>query len=181
MKTRSLLYGLLAEFESPEALKECIRAARQAGFRRIDAYTPFPVEGLPEELGLHRSKVPIFVFLGGMTGALTGWLMQYYSSVIDYPLNIGGRPFNSWPAFVIVIFELTILFGGLAGVFGMLALNGLPKPHHPLFNEPRFDRVTRDRFFFCIEARDPNFDHEATSKFLSNLKAEGVYAVYDLP
>jgi hypothetical protein len=181
MKTRSLLYGLLAEFDNPEALKECIREARKAGFRRIDAYTPFPVEGVAEELGLVRSKVPIFVLAGGVVGALTGWIMQYYSSVYDYPLNIGGRPFNSWPSFVIVVFELTILFGGLSGVFGMLALNGLPKPHHPLFNEPRFDRVTQDRFFFCIEAGDPNFDRDKTSKFLSDLKPEGVYAVHDLP
>jgi hypothetical protein len=181
MKTRSLLYGFLAEFESPDALKDCIRAARREGFSRIDAFTPFPVEGIPEELGLHHSRVPLFVLVGGITGALTGWLLQYYSSVYDYPLNIGGRPLNSWPAFVVVIFELTILFGGLSGVFGMLALNGLPKPHHPLFNEPRFDRVTHDRFFFCIEATDPKFDRDTTWNFLQNLKPEGVYAVHDLP
>jgi hypothetical protein len=181
MKTRSLLYGFLAEFDSPDALKHCIRQARNAGFRKIDAYSPFPVEGVAEELGLHRSKVSFFVLFGGIAGALTGWIMQYYSAVYDYPLNIGGRPLNSWPSFVIITFELTILFGGLSGVFGMLALNGLPKPHHPLFNEPRFDRVTQDRFFFCVEARDPKFDRELTWNFLQDLKPEGVYAVHDLP
>ena len=111
MKTRSLLSGFLAEFDNPDALKDCIRQARKAGFRKIDAYTPFPVEGIAEELGLHRSKVSFFVLFGGIVGALTGWIMQYYSAVYGYPLNIGGRPLNSWPSFVIVTFELTILFG----------------------------------------------------------------------
>jgi hypothetical protein len=106
-------------------------------------------------------------------------LMQWYSSVYDYPLNIGGRPFNSWPSFVVITFELTILFAGLFGALGMLALNGLPKPHHPLFNEPHFDRVTQDRFFLCIEARDPRFDSRETWKFLESFNPEGLYAVQD--
>jgi hypothetical protein len=181
MKTRSLLYGFLAEFDNPDALKECIRHARTEGFRHMDAYTPFPVEGVAEELGIHHSSVPLIVLIGGLIGALTGVVMQYYSAVIDYPLNIGGRPFNSWPSFVVITFELTILIGGLSGVFGMLAVNGLPKPHHPLFNEPRFDRVTQDRFFFCIEVTDPRFDRVATWEFLENQKPEGVYAIHDLP
>jgi Alternative complex III, ActD subunit len=181
MKTRSLLYGFLAEFDSPAALKECVRRAHQAGFRKVDAFTPFPVEGVAEELGLQRSAVSLIVLIGGILGGLTGAVMQYYSSVYDYPLNIGGRPLNSWPSFVVITFELTILFAGLFGVFGMLAVNGLPKPHHPLFNEPRFDRATQDRFFFCIEAKDPKFDRESTWSFLASLNPEGVYAVHDLP
>ena len=181
MKTKSLLYGFLAEFDNPEALKTAIRRAREEGFRNMDAHTPFPVEGLAEELGVHHSRVPMIVFTFGLIGALTGAVLQYYSAVIDYPLNIGGRPLNSWPAFVIVSFELTILFGGVSAVLGMLALNGLPKPHHPLFNVPQFDRATRDRFFFGIEATDPRFDPEKTRHFLESLQPEGVYAVHDLP
>jgi hypothetical protein len=180
MRTKSLLYGFLAEFETPDALRECIRRSREKGFRHIDAYTPFPVDGLPEELGLHHSPVPKIVLAGGIAGLLTGVVMQYYSTFFDYPMNIGGRPLNSWPAFVIVTFELTILFAGLSAVFGMLAVNGLPKPHHPLFNVERFDRASQDGFFFCIEATDPNFDRELTWKFLQELQPEGIYAVQDL-
>jgi Protein of unknown function (DUF3341) len=180
MKTKSLLYGFLAEFNDPESLKHCIRRAREAGFRRIDAYTPYPVEGVPEELGIRHSPLSLIVLAGGLIGGLTGAFMQWYTSVYDYPLNIGGRPFNSWPSFVVITFELTILFGGLSGALGMLAVNGLPKPHHPLFNEPHFDRVTQDRFFFCIEATDPMFDTNATWTFLENLKPEGLYAVQDV-
>jgi hypothetical protein len=181
MKTRSLLYGFLAEFNDPEALKRCVRLAREHGFQRIDACTPFPVEGIAEELGLHHSPVPLIVLIGGLIGGLGGAFMQWYSSVYDYPLNIGGRPFNSWPSFVVITFELTILFGGLFGVFGMLAFNGMPKPHHPLFNEPHFDRATQDRFFFCIEATDPKFDRDETWRFLESLNPEGLYAVHDVP
>jgi hypothetical protein len=181
MKRKSLLYGFLAEFENPEALKECARRARREGYRRVDAYTPFPVEGLDEELGLHRTAVPFIVLTGGIIGGLTGAALQVYSAVFDYPLNIGGRPLNSWPSFVVVTFELTILFAGLFSVLGMLALNGLPKPHHPLFNEPRFERATQDRFFFCIEAADPAFDRDRTWQFLEALTPEGLYVVHDLP
>jgi hypothetical protein len=180
MRTKSLLYGFLAEFADPETLKECIRRARQEGFKRIDAYTPFPVEGVSEELGIHHSSVPLIVLIGGLIGGLGGAFMQWYSSVFDYPLNIGGRPFNSWPSFVVITFELTILFAGLFGALGMLALNDLPKPHHALFNEPHFDRATQDRFFFCIEATDPKFDTDATWSFLESLNPEGLYAVQDL-
>jgi hypothetical protein len=139
------------------------------------------VEGVSEELGIHRSAVPGIVLIGGLIGGLSGAFMQWYSSVFDYPLNIGGRPFNSWPSFVVITFELTILFAGLFGALGMLALNDLPKPHHALFNEPGFDRATQDRFFFCIEATDPKFDTDATWQFLESLKPEGLYAVQDLP
>jgi len=181
MKTKSLLYGFLAEFESPEALKDAARRAHKEGFRKMDAYTPFPVEGLPEELGVHRSPMPAVVLIGGLIGGLGGAFMQWASAVLDYPLNIGNRPFNSWPSFVVITFELTILFAGLFGVFGMLAVNGLPKPHHPLFNEPRFDRVTQDRFFLCIFVEDPKFDREETWRFLESARPEGLYAVHDLP
>jgi hypothetical protein len=181
MRTKSLLYGFLAEFNSPEALKECARRARREGFRNMDAYTPFPVEGVADELGIRHSRIPQIVLIGSLIGALGGAFMQWYSSVYDYPLNIGGRPLNSWPSFVVITFELTILFGGLSAAFGMLAVNGLPKPHHPLFNEPRFDYATQDRFFFCIEATDPKFDLEQTWRFLENLKPEGIYAVHDVP
>jgi len=180
MKTKSLLYGFLAEFRDPESLKQCIRRARQEGFRRIDAHTPFPVEGVGEELGLHGSALPAIVLAGALIGGIGGAFMQWYSSVIDYPLNIGGRPLNSWPSFVVIVFELAVLSGGLFGALGMLALNGLPKPHHPLFNEPHFDRASQDRFFFCIEAKDPKFDAEETWKFLEGLKPEGLYAVRDV-
>ena len=181
MRKKSLLYGFLAEFDDPEALRESIRRARGEGFRNMDAYTPFPVEGIAEELGTHHSMIPWIVFAGGVIGALTGAALQYYSSVYDYPLNIGGRPPNSWPSFVVVAFELTILVAGLCAVFGMLAINGLPKPHHPLFNELQFERASQDRFFLCIEATDPRFDSERTWHFLEALQPEGLYAVQDLP
>jgi len=179
MKTRSLLYGFMAEFGSPDALKECVRLARVEGYRRVDAYTPFPVEGLAEDLGIHRSPIPLIVLIGGIAGLLAGAAMQYYSAVFDYPMNIGGRPVNSWPSFVMVTFELTVLFAGLSGAIGMLVVNGLPRPHHPLFNVARFERATQDGFFFCIEAADPNFDPEKTWRFLEDLKPEGLYAVQD--
>ena len=181
MKRRSLLYGFLAEFENPEDLKRCVQRARQEGYRNMDTYTPFPIEGMGEELRLPHTPVPIIVFIGGLIGAITGYGMQYYSAVISYPLNIGGRPYHSWPSFVVITFELTILFAGISAVLGMLALNSLPKPHHPLFNEPRFERATQDRFFLCIEARDPAFDTQKTWQFLEAVHPEGLYAVHDLP
>ena len=181
MRRKSLLYGFLAEFDSPEALKEGVRAARLEGFRKFDAYSPFPVEGLADDMNLRRSPVPMITLAGGVIGFLTAAVMQYYSSVIAYPINIGGRPLDSWPSFVMVTFELTVLFAGLSGALGMLAINGLPKPHHPLFNVTRFERVTQDGFFFCIEATDPMFHPERTWQFLEGLKPEGIYAVQDLP
>ena len=152
-----MIYGLLAEFDNPSALVAAAREAHAAGYRRMDAYTPFPVEELNEALGLEHTGVAAMVLIGGITGAVLGYLMQYYVAVIDYPLNIGGRPLHSWPAFVPVTFELTILCAGLFAVLGMLALNGLPMPHHPVFNAPRFALASRDRFFLCIEAADPQF------------------------
>ncbi|HUG92626.1 MAG TPA: DUF3341 domain-containing protein [Planctomycetaceae bacterium] len=169
------LYGLLAEFEQPDALVEATRRARDAGYRRMDAYAPFPVHGLAEALGFHRTRVPLLVLIGGIVGCAGGYFLQYWVSVIAYPLNIGGRPLHSWPAFVPVTFELTVLVAGLAAVLGMLALNGLPMPYHPLFHVERFARASQDRFFLCIEAADPRFDVDETRTFLRSLGAVEVY------
>lgn len=159
----------MAEFENSQDLVNAARQARAAGYRRMDAYTPFPVEGLAEALQLGSTRVPFIVLIGGIIGAVLGYGMQYYLSAVDYPLNIGGRPYHSWPAFIPVTFEMTILVAGLFAVLGMLALNGLPMPYHPVFNVPRFALATRDRFFLCIEATDPLFDREETRRFLERL------------
>lgn len=174
---RPPLYGLMAEFPDAEGLLAAARAAHAAGYRRMDAYTPLPVEGLAEALGFHHTRLPLLVFAGGLLGCLGGFGMQYWISVIDYPINVGGRPFNSWPAFIPVTFELTILVAGVTAVLGMLAVNRLPMPYHPVFNVPRFELATRNRFFLCIEARDPRFDREGTRSFLEGLGSQGVYDV----
>jgi hypothetical protein len=171
------IYGLLAEFDSPDALVEAARHARQAGYRKMDAYTPFPVEGLHEALGLRSTWMPLIVLLGGLIGAALGYSLQYYISVIDYPVNIGGRPLHSWPAFIPVTFELTVLVAGLFAVLGMLALNGLPMPYHPVFNAPFFSLATHDRFFLCIEASDPKFERGQTRLFMDSLNARRVSEV----
>jgi hypothetical protein len=177
MQVQSPIYGLMAEFDQPEALLASVRQAYTAGYRRMDAYTPFPVEGLAEALGFHRTRLPLVVLLGGIMGGIGGFVLQYYAAVIDYPLNVGGRPLNSWPAFIPVTFELTILVAALAAVLGMLALNGLPMPYHPVFNVPRFELATRDHFFLCIEATDPQFDRQRTRAFLEGLGPKEVTAV----
>ena len=170
-------YGLIAEFDSPDALLEAARRAHAEGHRRMDAYTPFPIEGLAEAIGFRRTRLPLVVLVGGLLGAIGGFLMQYYISVIAYPLNVGGRPLNSWPAFIPVTFETTILAAALAAVIGMLALNRLPMPYHPVFNVPRFRLATRDRFFLCIEAADPKFDRDETRRLLESLGPLGVFDV----
>jgi len=174
MPTPSSLYGVLAEFDTPDELLAATRRAHEAGYRQMDAYTPFPIEGLAEALGFHRTRLPLIVLLGGIVGGIGGYLMQYWIAAIDYPLNIGGRPLHSWPAFIPVTFELTILGAAIAAVLGMLILNGLPMPYHPLFHVPRFALVTRNCFFLCIEARDPKFDCEETRRFLASVKAREV-------
>src|SRR6266581_9615016 len=169
MTSRPLIYGLMAEFDNPNDLLAATTRARVEGYRQIDAYTPFPVEGLAEALGFQRTGLPFLVLLGGIVGGVGGYVMQYWMAAIDYPLNVGGRPLHSWPAFIPVTFELTILVAALAAVLGMLALNGLPMPYHPLFNMPRFVLATHDRFFLCIEARDPKFDRAETRRFLESV------------
>ena len=165
--TETPLYGLMAEFDNPTELMKAARATYAAGYRNIDAYTPYPIEELADVIGFKKTRVPLVCLLGGILGGLSGYLLQYWINNISYPLNIGGRPFHSWPAFIIVTFEMTILFGGLSAVIGMLGLNGLPAPYHPVFNNPRFSAVSRDRFFLCIEAADPQFDPERARQFLS--------------
>jgi len=171
------IHGLMAEFHSPEALLHAAERARRQGFKRMDAYTPFPIEGLAEALGVHDRRVPLIVLLGGIAGCLGGFFLQYWVAVIDYPLNVGGRPLNSWPAFIPVTFEMTILFAALSAFLGVLALNGLPMPYHPVFNVEQFELASRNRFFLCIEAGDPTFDRDGTWKFLESLGPDGVYPV----
>ncbi len=177
MKHKPPLYGLVAEFHQPEGVVAAARRAYEAGYRRMDAYSPFPIEGLAEALGHHHSRLSLVVLIGGLVGCAGGFFLQYYTSVISYPLNIGGRPFYSWPSFIPVTFELTILVAAFAAVLGMLGMNGLPTPYHPLFNVEQFAMASRDRFFLCIEATDPKFDRAATHKFLESLTEFGVYEV----
>jgi len=167
----------MAEFDNPEELLEATKEAFEKGYRRMDAYTPFPIEGLSEALGFHRTRVPLIVLIGGICGCLGGFFLQYWSSVIHYPINVGGRPLNSWPAFIPITFELTILAAALSAVLGMLALNGLPMPYHPVFNAPRFALASRNHFFLCIEAKDPKFDREGTQRFLESLHSKEVTEV----
>jgi hypothetical protein len=176
MKKRPL-YGLIAEFDSPDELLAAAHRARAEGYRRMDAFTPMPIEGLAEAVGFEKTRLPLAVLIGGLCGCIGGFLLQYYPSVIDYPLNIGGKPLNSWPAFVPVTFELTILAAALTTVFGMLAMNGLPTPYHPVFNVPQFELASRNRFFLCIKARDAKFDVEKTTEFLKVLKPREVFQV----
>jgi len=167
----------MAEFESPEALLAAAQSAYAAGFRRMDGYSPYPIEGLAEAIGFHSSRVPMLVLIGGILGCLGGFFLQYWASVIDYPINVGGRPLNSWPAFIPVTFEVTILFAALSAFFGVLVLNGLPMPYHPVFNVERFQLASRNRFFLCIESKDPRFDPQNTRSFFETTGAQGIYEV----
>jgi len=169
MRPQPPIYGLLAEFSDPTELVAAARRAYEEGYRQMDAYSPFPVEELAEALGFHRTRVPLIVLIGGLVGCIGGYFLQYYIAAVHYPLNIGGRPLNSWPAFIPITFELTVLIAALSAVLGLLALNGLPMPYHPVFNVPRFALATRDRFFLCIEATDPLFDREGTRRFMERL------------
>jgi len=171
------LHGIIAEYETAEELLHAARRAREAGYTRMDAYSPFPVHGLAEAIGFEDHKVPWTVFLSGVVGAIAGFALQYYISVIDYPLNVGGRPIFSWPAYIPVTFETTVLFAAFGAFIGMLAFNGLPQPYHPIFNAPRFERASQDRFFLCIEATDPLFDRTHTRHFLESTGARLVSEV----
>jgi len=174
---RQPLYGLMAEFADPTTLVAATRRAHEAGYRKMDAYSPFPIEELSEAMGHHRDSLPLLVLIGGTVGGAGGFFLQYYASVVDYPLNIGGRPPLSWPSFIPVTFEMTILVAAFVAVLGMLGLNGLPMPYHPVFNVERFVNASRNRFFLCIEATDPLFDKEATGKFLEDLEPREVCEV----
>lgn len=171
------LYGLVAEFEHPEDLLAATQRAYDAGYRRMGAYTPIPIDGLIEALGTPPTRLPYLTLTGAVLGGATGYAMQYYASVISYPLNIGGRPFHSWPSFMPIVFELSILGAALFSVLGMLALNGLPTPYHPLFNVPEFKLASRNRFFLCIQAHDPAFEFDRTQTFLTSLKPRSVLEV----
>lgn len=173
------LYGLLAEFDDANALVAAAHRAYHEGYRRMDAYSPFPIEELHEALGMHDTRLPLVVLIGGIIGCLGGYALQYWVSAIAYPINVGGKPFHSWPAFIPVTFECTILAAALSAVLGMLALNGLPQPYHPVFGVPRFALASRNRFFLCIEARDAKFDLETTRGFLESLGPREVTTVAD--
>jgi hypothetical protein len=165
------IYGLMAEFDNRTALVNATRAAHNNGYKKIDAYSPFPIAELSDILHLHGNKLPLIVLIGGILGGLTGYLLQYLVAVNYFPINIGGRPLHSWPSFIIITFELTILFGCFAAFLGMMALCRLPMPYHSVFNVPRFAKASRDGFFLCIEAADPLFDRAKTYGFLETLEA----------
>jgi hypothetical protein len=175
----SQLFGVMGEFATPEQILSAAKQAREAGYKHIAAYTPFPVEGLAHAIGFRWTAVPLLTLIGGLGGGLTGFGLQYWVAAITYPMNIGGRPLNSWPAFIPVTFELTVLGASIFAVVGMLALNKLPQPYHPVFNVERFAHASTDRFFLCIEARDPKFNLAETSKFLQSVAAEHISEVKD--
>lgn len=175
--TSTGLHGLMAEFDQPQALVDAARQTKAQGYAKVEAYTPFPLEELNDILHSRRTFLPKLSLMGGLAGMATGFGLQYWASVIEYPMNIGGRPNASWPAFIIPSYELTILFSALATAIGMLALNGLPQPYHPVFNVERFSMASSDKFFLVIEATDPHFDREGTARFLQGLGAKGVYDV----
>ena len=177
MRISTSIYGLMAEFEDPTALVAATRRAHERGYRRMDAYSPFPIEELHEALGSRHTRLPLIVLIGGLVGGIGGYALQDWVSAAAYPINVGGRPFHSWPAFIPVTFECTILVAALSAVLGMLALNGLPMPYHPVFNVPRFALASRNRFFLCIEARDRRFDLEDTRTFLETLGPREVTTV----
>lgn len=171
-------YGLLAEFSTPEELLAAAGKAREAGYTCVEAYSPFPIEGLAHTVGLRANRVPLIVLLGGLAGGIGGYFMQWYSAVISYPINSGGKPLHSWPEFIPVTFELTVLCAAIAGVIGMLALNGLPKLYHPLFNVREFDLASRNRFFLCLRADQPKFEPRNARHFLEAL---GPLKICDVP
>jgi ActD protein len=171
------IYGLMAEFEDATALVAATERAHEAGYKRMDAYSPFPIEELHHAMGSPRSKLPLIVLIGGIVGCLGGFFLQYWASTMAYPVNIGGRPLNSWPAFIPVTFECTILVAALSAVLGMLGLNGLPMPYHPVFNVERFALASRSRFFLVIESRDKSFRLEDTREFLVTLNPRDIWTV----
>ncbi|HEY0766210.1 MAG TPA: DUF3341 domain-containing protein [Pyrinomonadaceae bacterium] len=165
------LYGVIAEFENPSDLVAAARRVYSLGYRRINGYSPYPIEELSEAIGFTKTSLPLIVFIGGLIGGIGGFLMQYYIEVIDYPINVGGKPYNSWPAFIPITFEMTVLVAAFSAVLGMLVLNKLPQPYHPVFNLPNFALATRDRFFLAVEANDQKFVHAEVVDLLKSLNA----------
>ena len=170
-------YGLIAEFADAQSLVDAANAVREAGYKDIDAFSPFPIHGLAEAVGFHKSRLSAVVLTMGLIGGLGGFFMQWYANVIAYPINIGGKPYNSWPAFIPVTFECAILLAAFGAVFGMLALNGLPMPYHPVFNVRRFDQASRDKFFLVVQARDPKFEIDRVWDFLETLGPKEIMEV----
>ena len=170
-------FGVMAEFDSAQAVVDAARRTMAEGFTRVEAYTPVPIEELNDIIHKRRTILPKISLLGGLAGMATGFALQYWASVIEYPLNVGGRPYASWTAFIVPSYELTILFSALATAGGMIALNGLPQPYHPVFNTPRFSLASSDKFFLVIEAADAKYDADKTSRFLQDIGAKGVYEV----
>jgi len=164
-------YGMLAELSDADRLMEAVREVRKQGYTRVEAYAPFPVDGLAEALGKHRDRVPLLTLIGGLIGGGGGYLMQWYSATISYPVNVGGRPLHSWPSFIPVTFEMTVLGAAIFAVFGMLLLNGLPRLYHPLFNVPEFDLASRNRFFLCVRCDDPNYEAAQVRAMLHGLQS----------
>jgi hypothetical protein len=177
MAKRDPIYGLMAEFDSAQALVDAAKKTHESGYKKIDAYSPFPIEGLAEEIGMHFDEIPLTVLIGGIIGGGTGYLMQYWMSAVDYPLNIGGKPPHSWPAFIVITFEMTILFAGISAVLGMLAFNGLPMPYHPVFNVPRFAFASKDRFFLIVFSSDKKYNPVETRRFLETLDPRSISEV----
>lgn len=171
------LHGLMAEFNSPDEILAAARKAGEAGFRDMDAYTPFPMEELTEALRIRPTRLSLFVLCCGIVGCLTGFFLQYYAATTDYPLNIGGRPLNSWPQWIPITFEVTILFSALGTFIGVFFRNGLPRPVHPVFNVDRFEHASRDKFFLCIESTDPKFEKKSTREFLESLHPAHIHVV----
>lgn len=169
------VYGLMAEFTTPEALLEAAHRVSAEGYKKVDAYSPFPVHGVDEAIGA-KTILPWLIFLGGMSGGVGGFLMQVVANY-HYKINIAGKPLVSWPSFMPITFELTVLLASATATLGMLFLNGLPKPYNPLFNVPGFDKASQDRFFLCVEATDPKFDLDQTSRFLEGLEPHSITEV----
>src|SRR5689334_16596685 len=159
----------MAEFESPTDLVAAAHKVYSLGYRRINGYSPYPIEELSEAIGFHHTSLPLIVFIGGVIGGLSGFFMQYWIEVINYPINVGGKPYNSWPAFIPITFECTVLVAAFSAVLGMLILNKLPQPYHPVFNAPNFALATRDRFFLVVEASDPKYNHDEVAALLKSL------------